>query len=81
MPTLTLKNVPEELVARLKQEAAQNRRSLNQETLARLEQSLAARWPSGAEKVELIRRIQARFADIEPIDEKFLQRAKAHGRP
>jgi antitoxin FitA len=81
MPTLTLKNVPEELVARLKQEAAQNRRSLNQETLARLEQSLAIRWPSGAEKVELIRRIQARFADVEPIDEKFLRQAKTHGRP
>jgi hypothetical protein len=80
MPTLTLKNVPEELVARLKEEAAQNRRSLNRETVARLEQSLTVRWPTGAEKVELIRRIQSRFADLQPIDEKFLHQAKSHGR-
>jgi len=30
MATLTLKNVPEELVLRLKEEAKQSRRSLNQ---------------------------------------------------
>ena len=40
MATLTLKKVPEELVERLKEEARRNRRSLNQETLARLEGSL-----------------------------------------
>lgn len=45
MATLTLKNVPEELVERLKLEAKQNRRSLNQETLARLERSLGRRAP------------------------------------
>ena len=37
--------------------------------------------PSGADKVELIRRIQARVADVEPIDDKFLRQAKTHGRP
>jgi len=40
---VTLKNVPVELVTRLKEEARQNRRSLNQEALARLEASLAPR--------------------------------------
>jgi plasmid stability protein len=41
MATVTLKNVPEDLVRMLKEEAKENRRSLNQEALARLESSLA----------------------------------------
>jgi plasmid stability protein len=43
MATLTLKNVPEELVARLKREAAKNRRSLNQEVISRLEETSRSR--------------------------------------
>lgn len=81
MATLTLKNVPDELVERLKREAAQNRRSLNQETLARLELSLAVRWPTAEEKVQIIRRAQERLAGMEPLDEEFLDHAKKHGRP
>ena len=81
MATMTLKNVPEELIGRLRREAKESRRSLNQEALARLEQSLAVRWPSAEEKVELMRRAQARFADLEPFDRPFLVRAKSHGRP
>lgn len=42
MLTLTLKNIPEDLHARLKQSAEKNRRSLNGEILARLESELAA---------------------------------------
>lgn len=37
MPTLTLKNIPADLHARLKASAERNRRSLNSEILARLE--------------------------------------------
>jgi uncharacterized coiled-coil protein SlyX len=81
MATLTLKNVPVELVDRLKREAQESRRSLNQETLARLEQSLAIRWLTAEEKVERMRRAQARFADLEPLTDKFLARARNDGRP
>lgn len=42
MLTLTLKNIPTELHARLKESAEKNRRSLNGEILARLESELAA---------------------------------------
>ncbi|MGE0875385.1 MAG: Arc family DNA-binding protein [Burkholderiales bacterium] len=42
MLSLTLKNIPEELHARLKESAERNRRSLNGEILARLESELAA---------------------------------------
>jgi plasmid stability protein len=80
MATLTLKNVPDELIESLKREAKATRRSLNQETLVRLEQSLAVRWPTAAEKAEQIRRAQARFADLAPLDDAFLDRAKRSGR-
>ncbi len=40
MLTLTLKNIPIELHARLKESAAQNRRSLNSEILTRLERDV-----------------------------------------
>jgi hypothetical protein len=76
MTTLTLKNVPE----CLKAEAKKRRRSLNQETLARLEQSLAVAFPTAEEKVRQIRRAQARFADLEPFGDSFLDRAKREGR-
>lgn len=42
MVTLTLKNIPDEVHARLKESAERNRRSLNSEILARLERELAA---------------------------------------
>ena len=41
MATLTLKNVPDRLYEELKAAAARSRRSLNQESIARLEASLA----------------------------------------
>ena len=40
MPTLTLKNIPDDLHARLKASAARNRRSLNSEILFRLEKDI-----------------------------------------
>lgn len=52
--TLTIKGVPEELVARLKREAADHRRSLNGEVLHRIEQSLSTR--TAQEILEEIRR-------------------------
>lgn len=42
MPTLTLKNIPRDLHAKLKESTERNRRSLNSEILARLERELAA---------------------------------------
>jgi plasmid stability protein len=40
MPALTLKNIPEELLQRLRDSAHRNRRSLNSEVLARLDVAL-----------------------------------------
>jgi hypothetical protein len=80
MATVTLKNVPKELVAALKEQAAQNRRSLNQEAILRLESSLEAPRPSSVDKVKVMRRIQRRLAGVKPLTDAFLARAKGEGR-
>ena len=80
MATVTLKNVPEELVRMLKEEARRNRRSLNQEALARLESSLAAAPRSGGATVKALRRLHTRLAGLPPLTDAFLNRAKSEGR-
>ncbi len=80
MATLTLKNVPEALVERLKREAKQSRRSLNQETLARLEASLATRRQTSEEKIAIMREAHARLAHLPPMTDEFLDFAKRDGR-
>jgi plasmid stability protein len=78
MATLTLRNVPEALVARLKERAKRHRRSLNSETIAALELVEAATEPGQAEAfseptrwdrqaaLARIRQIQARFPGASP---------------
>ncbi len=80
MATLTLKNVPEELVLRLKEEARQSRRSLNQEALVRLEESLVRRRQTTEEKIAIMRAAQARSAHLPPLTDEFLDFAKRDGR-
>ena len=80
MATVTLKNVPPALVTRLKREALQNRRSLNQEALARLEASVEAPRPSGRDAVKALRRLHRRLAGLAPLTDAFLDRAKNEGR-
>ena len=64
MATLTLRNVPDDLVARLKERAKRHRRSLNNETIAALELADAAVVPTAVDQeaaLARIREIQARF--------------------
>jgi hypothetical protein len=80
MASVTLKNVPPELVTLLKREARQNRRSLNQEALARLEASLAGPRRRGPDAVKTLRRLHRRMAGLKPLTDAFLERAKSEGR-
>lgn len=81
MATLTLKNVPDTLVRRLKEEAQQNRRSLNQETLLRLEDSLGQRSRDVERTIASLERLHATMKDLPPVDDEFIDRAKREGRP
>ena len=81
MATLTLKNVPEELVLQLKEEAKQNRRSLNQEALSRLEGTIALRRRSAEEVVADLRRLHRRLGSRPILTDALLERARRVGRP
>ncbi len=81
MATLTLKNVPEELVVQLKEEAKQNRRSLNQEALSRLERSVALRKRSAEETIAALRRLHKRLGSRPILTDALLERARREGRP
>ena len=80
MPTFTLKNNPRELYERLKQRAAEHRRSLNSEIIVLLEQSvLIARIDPDAflARVDVRRKRLA----LAPLTERRLKAIKAAGRP
>jgi plasmid stability protein len=77
MPTLTLKNIPEDLHARLKASAGQNRRSLNSEILSRLEQDV--RRPALDPEAHLAR-LRAFTAGQPHVDHRRVTRYKRQGR-
>jgi plasmid stability protein len=77
MATLTLKNIPDGLHARLKDAAARNRRSLNSEILIRLESAFTAPLLDARAHA---RELKA-FTDTQPVtDHALVERFKRHGR-
>jgi plasmid stability protein len=77
MLNLTLKNIPKELHARLRDSAEKNRRSLNSEILARLETQFAA--PLVDAEVEA-RALRAFVARLPRVDHAKVTRYKRQGR-
>ena len=78
MPTLTIKNIPRELHKRLKEGAAEHRRSINSEVIACLERSLMSRPPDPEKFLARVREARERVADETGIfvTEKDLRQAK-----
>ncbi|HXZ44842.1 MAG TPA: Arc family DNA-binding protein [archaeon] len=80
MPTITLKNIPDELYGRLKESAADHRRSLNSEIIVQLEQAvLSARIDPDAFLAKADAR-RERLA-LPPLTERHLKATKTRGRP
>lgn len=81
MPTITLKNVPEELHRRLKERAERHHRSLNREAIRCLEEAVANDEP----EEELLARIRANRARMAErgvwLTEDSLREAIDQGRP
>lgn len=77
MLTLTLKNIPDDLHAMLKDSAEKNRRSLNSEILARLERELAA--PTVDPEVHA-RELKAFTARLPRVEHTRVGRYKRQGR-
>jgi plasmid stability protein len=80
MPTITLKNIPDELYGKLKEAASAHRRSINSEMIHCLEVVLAPRKIRAEEFVSHLRLLRP---DIDPeavgLDE--IQRVIDEGRP
>ena len=77
MATLTLKNIPDELHAKLKESAERNRRSLNSEILMRLESAFIA---PVVDVREHARRLRAFTDGQDFVDHAHVDRFKRQGR-
>ena len=80
MATLTIKNIPEPVVKRLKQHAAAHRRSLNFEVIAYLEQ-MTHSVPVDAEALLARARAVRRTPKGVKLTDRLLHELKVAGRP
>ena len=80
MPTITLKNIPDELYARLKESAADHRRSLNSEIIVRLERALLSAWVDPDAFLAEADARRKRLA-LPPLTKRRLKAIKTAGRP
>jgi plasmid stability protein len=80
MPSLTIKGIPDDLMAQLRQRAAEHRRSLNSEVLVRLEKSVA---PTRIDPNTFLARVRAlqKRVDLPPLTDRLLEQAVEEGRP
>jgi plasmid stability protein len=78
--TLTIKNLPEKLHQRLKESAAQHRRSINSEAICCLEKVLISTPVDPQEFLAEVRAARERLPAMY-ITEEFLRAAKNEGRP
>lgn len=79
MPNLTIKGLPEDVYRTLKQEAADHRRSLNQEVIHRLARSIDAPRVDPNAFLEELARVQERIS-TPPLTDRELRSSIAEGR-
>ena len=79
MTNLTVKNVPEELYKRLKDSAAQHRRSLNNEVIARLDEAMRSQRVDPEAFLTQLKLFRNRLS-LPPLTDDFLRDAKNQGR-
>lgn len=80
MPTITVKNIPDDLYVCLKRSAQANRRSLNSEIIVCIERALRVRRVEPEAVLERARRLREKTAGYVIGDEEFTA-AKMEGRP
>ncbi len=80
MATMTLKNLPDALYLRLKESAAQHRRSLNSEAIVCLERALGLRAIDPARFLAEVRDQKTKLAQVY-VTQEDLEAAMAEGRP
>jgi antitoxin FitA len=82
MPTITLKNVPAKLHARLKAQAKEHKRSLNQEAIVCIESAIRSESPDPERFLAEVRGLRDRIAasGARPRSQKFVRQAIDEGR-
>lgn len=83
MPSLTVRDIPDKLLRRLRANAEANRRSLNAEVIISLERAagLVARDPAALLALADAVRARATAAGARPLTPERLERARRRGRP
>ena len=80
MATITVKNIPDELYAHLKQAARLSRRSINSEIIVCIERKLRSQKISAETMLKSARRLRAQTHES-PITDVGFTKTKAAGRP
>ena len=80
MPTLTIKNLPDDLYKQLKKRAQEQRRSLNSEVIVCLERALHSKRVDSEAFLAKVDALQ-RQVTLTPLTDDILHDAKAEGRP
>lgn len=80
MATITIKNIPDDLYEELKQRAATNRRSINNELIVLIENAFRSYRPSPEEFQEQARKLREMTAHYHLTDEELTE-WKNKGRP
>ncbi len=79
MPTLTIKNIPEDLYVRLKRYAKMNRRSLNSEVILCIERAVRSRKIEPEKYLARARKLREKTKQV-PISDAEFNEAKMAGR-
>jgi plasmid stability protein len=77
---ITVKGIPDEVYRRLRAAAAANHRSINNEIINRIEESLMPKRVPGRELLERVRRLHESFGDRR-FELSDLDAARREGRP
>lgn len=80
MPTLTIKNIPDELYSRLKETAKAHRRSMNSEILYCIERAVCPHKVDISEHLSIAKALRAKTVN-HPLTEEQLDTAKNESRP
>lgn len=80
MPSLTVKNIPEEIYDRLKKSAAVHRRSINKEVIYCLDRALGSTRLDPDAFLARLDLLQQKIR-VSPLTDRVLRKAKEEGRP
>ncbi len=81
MPTITLKNIPEELYERIKKRAKEHRRSINSEVIVNLERGFLKRVRTPEEILADVDRLREKTVDMLLLTDEEIRKARGWGRP